>query len=80
VSKGANGLSQVVAPATTRGENENGPREGLLPSGQAAGRWYFPPPLCADDSKARHQRSSSTHISAYVQRLNRARHEQTSGN
>ena len=29
-----------------------GPREGLLPSGQAAGRWYFPPPLCADDMDA----------------------------
>ena len=32
-------------PDTNAGETESGPREGLLPSGQAAGSWNFPPPL-----------------------------------
>ena len=46
-SKGANGESRLVDPTLARGDTQIGPREGLLPSGQAAGRWYFPPLLCA---------------------------------
>jgi hypothetical protein len=49
----------------------------MLPSGQAAGRWHFPPPLCADDREARHQRSSGAPRSAYTVGLEGARSRQT---
>ena len=37
----------MIDPGKEPGETVNGPRESRLPSGQAAGRWNFPPPLCA---------------------------------
>jgi hypothetical protein len=37
----------VIDPGKEPGETVNGTRESRLPSGQAAGRWNFPPPLCA---------------------------------
>ena len=37
----------MIDPGKGPGETVNGPRESRLPSGQAAGRWNFPPPLCA---------------------------------
>ena len=56
-----------------RGHTQVGPREGKLPSGQAAGRWYFPPPLCADDMDAARPGSGVRHMPAYSQRFTRAR-------
>jgi hypothetical protein len=72
-SKGANGESHLVDPAPARGETQIGPREGLLPSGQAAGRWYFPPLLCADDMDAARPGLSGGHMPAYLQHFTRAR-------
>ena len=40
---------ETIDLTRVRGETQNGPREELLPSGQAAGRWNFSPPLCATD-------------------------------
>jgi hypothetical protein len=65
----------MVDPTTVPEETENGPREGSLPSGQAAGRWYFPPPLCAAVVEFERRRSIGAHISAYVQRPRRAKDE-----
>jgi hypothetical protein len=64
-SRGATGESRsrnrVVDPETVRGETEHGPREELLPSGQAAGRWHFPPPHCADNMASRRRQPGGTH-------------------
>ena len=56
-----------------RGDTQMGPREGKLPSGQAAGRWYFPPPLCADHVDAVRPGSGGRHMPAYLQHFTRAR-------
>ena len=72
-SKGANGESRLVDPAPVRGDTRIGPREGLLPSGQAAGSWYFPPLLCADDMDAARPGPGGGHMPAYLQHFTRAR-------
>ena len=74
-SKGANGESRLVDPAPARGDTQIGPREGFLPSGQAAGRWYFPPPLCADDMDAARPGSGDRHMPDYLRHLTHARDE-----
>jgi hypothetical protein len=63
----------MVDRATKRRETGGGPREVLLPSGQAAGRWYFPPPLCADDSKSCRAQPSDTYKSDYLPCITHAR-------
>ena len=63
----------MVDRAITRWETGGGPREVLLPSGQAAGRWYFPPPLCADDSKSCRAQPSDTYKSDYLPCITHAR-------
>jgi hypothetical protein len=72
-SKGANGESRLVDATPARGDTQIGPREGLLPSGQAAGRWYFPPLLCADDMDAARPNPGGGHMPAYLQHFTRAR-------
>jgi hypothetical protein len=52
-STGGHEGSQRIDPGKAPGETENGPRERRLPSGQAAGSWSSPPPLCADELTAR---------------------------
>src|SRR6516225_3609620 len=69
----------MIDPGKAPGETGNGPRESRLPSGQAAGRWYSPPPLGAAAVKARRQRSVSTHISAYMRWITCARIEEPMG-
>ena len=72
-SKGANGESRLVDPTPARGDTQIGPREGLLPSGQAAGRWYFPPLLCADDMDAARPGHGGGDMPAYFQHFTCAR-------
>src|SRR5271157_3836485 len=72
---GANGASRALDRAPRRSESENGPREGLLPSGQAAGSFHFPPLLCADDSELRRAQPSAPYQLDYEQGITLARHE-----
>jgi hypothetical protein len=72
-SKGANGESRLVDLAPARGDTQIGPREGLLPSGQAAGRWYFPPLLCASEMDAARPGPGGGHMPAYLWHFTRAR-------
>ena len=69
----------MVDRATKRRETGGGPREVLLPSGQAAGRWYFPPPLCADDTDAARPGPGNIHMPDYLQQLTHARGDQRLG-
>ncbi len=48
----------------------------LLPSGQAAGRWNFPPPLCADRLGSGGRRPSGTQPSGYLRGLMLAKEEE----
>jgi hypothetical protein len=55
----------AARPGQGAGRLTLGREDGKL-SGQAAGRWYFPPPLCADALVVTRRQPSGTHQSGYL--------------